>query len=32
MDLIRLCHPDKHENSLLSNKITAKLLEIRKIK
>lgn len=30
--LIQLCHPDLHGGSELSNKITAKLLEIRKKK
>lgn len=28
--MIRLCHPDKHNNSQASNRITAKLLEMRK--
>ncbi len=28
-ELIRLCHPDKHDNSFLSNKITKWLLSQR---
>lgn len=28
--LIRLCHPDKHNNSASSNEITKKLLSLRK--
>lgn len=28
--LIRLCHPDKHGGSELANKMTAKLLALRK--
>lgn len=28
--LVRLCHPDKHNNSQASNEITKKLLSLRK--
>lgn len=28
--LIRLCHPDKHNNSTTSNNITQRLLQLRK--
>ncbi len=27
--LIKLCHPDKHENSKEANELTAKLLSLR---
>lgn len=27
--LLNLCHPDRHENSTLSNKVTMWLLEVR---
>ena len=27
--LIRLCHPDKHKNSTVSNEITAELLKLK---
>lgn len=30
--LIRLCHPDKHNNSVTSNVITTKLIGMRKCK
>lgn len=29
-ELIQLCHPDHHQNSKLANKVTAKLLEMKK--
>lgn len=32
MKLIKLCHPDRHENSKESNEVTAKLLNLRKKK
>lgn len=31
MDLITLCHPDKHGNSELSTAVTARLLDIRRV-
>lgn len=30
MDIIVLCHPDKHENSKKSNEVTTKLLDMRR--
>lgn len=30
--LIRLCHPDKHNNSVAANSVTAKLMRMRKCK
>ena len=29
-DLLMLCHPDRHDNSYLSNKVTSLLIEMRK--